>query len=298
MNILCWNCRGAGGPEKIQFLKDLLRSTRVDIAFINETRSGVRRAVRQLHRIQGYNWHMVPSEVFLGGLWLFWSASVKLSVIEAEKQFIFAHISAPEGDWVLAAIYGDASHRESPRLWGKIESYADTSYAPLCCIGDFNAILTLSEKHGGSTRLNNNNKSFRDLIFRADLIDLGFSGPAFTWTNSSYTSRPIFKRLDRVVVSTTWQAMYLRSHVKHLPMIYSDHTPILLMTTPPTRKKLVFRMEHWWMRLPNFEKECKRLWDLTEGPLWEERQHSLGKGLQKWAREYPLPERRLKELEN
>jgi hypothetical protein len=45
---------GTGGPEKIQFLKDLLRSTRADVAFISETRLRVNSVVRQLQRIHGY----------------------------------------------------------------------------------------------------------------------------------------------------------------------------------------------------------------------------------------------------
>jgi exonuclease III len=283
MNILSWNCRGAGGPGKIQFLKDLLRNTRADIAFVSETRSGVRRAVRQLHRIQEYHWHMVPSIGLSGGLWLFWSRQIKLSVLKAEKHYIIALIeTGPDEGWVLALIYGDASHRQNTQIWRKIESYAAGSM-PLCCIGDFNAVSTLGDKYGRSNTLNSNNKSFRDLLRRADLIDLGFSGPAYTWTNSQFTSRPIFQRLDKAIVNSKWQARYPKVHVKHLPMIYSDHTPILLRTTPQTRTTTTFRMEHWWMQLKGFDAECVRLWSLYEGQNWEDRQINLGRGLRAWA---------------
>jgi hypothetical protein len=144
MNCFSWNCRGGGGPEKIQFLKDLLHSTRVEIAFISKTRSSVRRAVEQLRKISGYNWHMVPAQGLSGGLWLLWANNLKVRVMEADKHFIFAHITddTTEG-WILRAIYGDASHQENARIWGKIEQYATHGQSPLCCIGDFNAIPTL-----------------------------------------------------------------------------------------------------------------------------------------------------------
>jgi hypothetical protein len=44
---------------------------------------------------------------------------------------------------------------------------------PVCCVADFNA----QEKVGGNTTLNHNNVKFREFIFNAGLIDLGFKGP-------------------------------------------------------------------------------------------------------------------------
>jgi hypothetical protein len=121
MNILSWNCRGSGGSGKIQFLKNPLRSTQADIAFISETRSGVQRAVHQLQSFPDFNWHLVSSVGLSGGLWLFWVSSVKISILEADKHFIFAQVGdTANGGWVLGAIYGDASHTENPRIWRKI----------------------------------------------------------------------------------------------------------------------------------------------------------------------------------
>jgi hypothetical protein len=116
-------------------------------------------------------------------------------------------------------------------------------------------VSTLTDKYGGATILNSNNRSFRELLQQAALIDLGFSGLAFT-------SQPIFQRLDKAIVCTQWQEIYARAHVKHLSKIYSDHTPILLRIVPSERKNKVFRIEHWWMTLKGFDEECSRLWSL------------------------------------
>jgi hypothetical protein len=87
---------------------------------------------------------------------------------------------------------------------------------------------------GGSTYLNNNNRSFCDLLQRTDLIDLGFSGPAFTWTNSQFMSRPIFQRLAKAIVGSIWQKLFPQVHVKHLPMIYPYTPP---NSTPSAQNK-------------------------------------------------------------
>jgi hypothetical protein len=51
------------------------------------------------------------------------------------------------------------------------------------------------------------------------------------------------------------------------------------------------------MSLKGFDEECNGLWVSIEGLAWGEKQHKLGQGLARWARGYPLPANRLKELE-
>jgi hypothetical protein len=145
--------------------------------------------------------------------------------------------------------------------------------------------------------MNNNNRSFKELLQRANLIDLGFKGPAYTWTNSQFRSQPIYQRLDSAIVSTNWQEKFPSAYVSHLYMVYSDHCPILLQIKPRIKRNKVFRMEHWWMQLRGFDEECERLWRLSVGMRWERRQQMLREGLLNWARRYPSPANRLKEIE-
>jgi hypothetical protein len=231
-------------------------------------------------------------------LWLLWTNELNLTILESAKHYIFAKLSLQDGtDWTLGAIYGDASHRENPMIWSKIKEYADVAGSAFCCMGDFNAVPTVIDKYGGSQTLNTNNRTFRHLLSQANLIDMGYSGPAFTWTNSQHTSNPIYQRLDRVLISPYWQELFPKAQVKHLHMLYSDHAPILLQARPPEPASKDFRMEHWWMRLEGFDQECRRLWLGSEGMDWNSRHCTLGKGLQKWAKNKPLPENRLREIE-
>ena len=52
-----------------------------------------------------------------------------------------------------------------------------------CCIGDFNAIANGKEKSGGALVRYNDIKDFKAFISNVGLLDLGFQGPSFTWSN-------------------------------------------------------------------------------------------------------------------
>ena len=63
---------------------------------------------------------------------------------------------------------------------GFIRRIWDRSSLPWLSIGDFNEIVSESEKEGGSLRPRRQMKNFLDSINWCDLRDLGFVGPRFT----------------------------------------------------------------------------------------------------------------------
>ncbi|KAI9111950.1 hypothetical protein K1719_017640 [Acacia pycnantha] len=88
--------------------------------------------------------------------------------------------------------------------------------------GDFNATLASEERCSWrSTR--GSDREFCSFVNDADLHDLGFVGPPFTWKRIGVESR-----LDRVLGSTTWQETFPDAVVKHLNWYKSDHQPLLL----------------------------------------------------------------------
>ena len=61
-------------------------------------------------------------------------------------------------------------------------------------------------------------------------IDLGFSGPAFTWTNRREGLANIKKRLDQCFCDHEWQNIFPKTGIRHLSNSNSDHNPILMDT--------------------------------------------------------------------
>ena len=60
------------------------------------------------------------------------------------------------------------------------------------------------------------------------MVDLGFSGPRFTWPNKRGISDLIQERIDRVFVNPEWWNLFSEARVTHLTWCHSDHCPVLL----------------------------------------------------------------------
>src|ERR1041385_7122807 len=82
--------------------------------------------------------------------------------------------------------------------------------------------------------------AFRALVKNCGLFDLGYSGPAYTWRNNHHTATPIYQRLDRCLVNADWLALHPTSKVLNLPIMLSDHAPILFITDCKFIKPLKF----------------------------------------------------------
>lgn len=65
--------------------------------------------------------------------------------------------------WTLGLIYGDPHHTVMTYIYEYIFYYSSLAL-PLCLIGDFNSILTSTDKYGGSSRPPSNMRAFQNLI--------------------------------------------------------------------------------------------------------------------------------------
>lgn len=185
MNILSWNCRGAGGPRKRRFLVRTLQAMRAGITFVTETKSSLQKSKRFLDELQMSQYSVVPARGRSGGLWLIWDQWIDLQIMSQNRFYIRAKIRDRQSGtvWSLVSVYGDPSHRYSKEIWRELELIVEREGA-VWMIGDFNEIVSETEKVGGNSILASHNKDFKRFLSNAGLVDLGFKGPAYTWTNS------------------------------------------------------------------------------------------------------------------
>ncbi|KAJ4801583.1 reverse transcriptase [Rhynchospora pubera] len=300
MSLVAWNCCGSGGRATIPNLARVLQSTKACLAFVSETKCGTKKATRRIKKLPLKNHEVVPSVGSSGGLWLLWDDMVQVKVIERSVYFIFAEVKLipSENPWLLGAIYGDPHDTVTEYIWDRIVHYSTSDPRPLCVIGDFNSIYAPFEKFGGTSRVKRKHRLFQTMITTSGLLDLGYHGPAYTWTNNRKPDSVILQRLDRALASVSWCSCYPDAKLFHLPRSNSDHCPILLRLKPEIkRERKNFKFENWWLYRPNFREVCEGAVRNTE-QNWHSVTINLKKGVRKWLRKEKSPTTALSELEH
>lgn len=107
-------------------------------------------------------------------------------------------ISSPS-KWLLPTIYASTNYDGRIRLWDYLVDIASIFKDSWLVGGDFNEILKSRDKFKGERINCNRNNNFWNFLNRCKLVDLGFIGSKYTWTNKRYSRRQdlILKRLDR-----------------------------------------------------------------------------------------------------
>lgn len=95
-----------------------------------------------------------------------------------------------------------------------------------------------------------------------ELIDLGFIGDKFTWSNKEEGSSRIIARLDRACSNVIWSDQFPQARLYHLLPCGSDHAPILLNTDPNIKgqKNRCFRFKNFWVEDDDFQSVIMNAW--------------------------------------
>jgi exonuclease III len=264
MKVLLWNCRGAGNPNFRRNFADLMRSHQPTIVVLVETRISGQRAV-EVSTALGFD-RVIRSDAegFSGGIWLLWdSGSVTLDVLHVNNQAIHATVQVHHSNppWLFTAIYASPRFASRLLLWDHLKKFSTTHNLPWMIAGDFNEILTSNEKFSSSPASQRRISCFHNCLDSCNLLDLGFNGPRFTWTNKRQDGL-VMKRLDRVLCNPEWKQAFEEANVIHLPRTASDHNLILINTAPVLHRfgSRPFRLETIWFNDPRFPSLVHESW--------------------------------------
>ncbi|KAK2999101.1 hypothetical protein RJ639_024133 [Escallonia herrerae] len=122
---------------------------------------------------------------------------------------------------------------DQSQFWTDKGVLAEAFEGPWTYIGKFNAVANQIEKKGGRPVANPSSGGICEFINQQHMIDLGFSGNPFTWSNNRPLSANIKERLDKAYANTAWCTLFPDASVTHLPRKASDHLPIVLKTHKP-----------------------------------------------------------------
>lgn len=227
-----------------------------------------------------------------------WNADLQVTVQVANFHVILALVIASGQEFGLVCIYGDPYHQQTNAIWDQVANFVhDNLGKPMLCMGDMNELFYEMDKSSScinSQRLH----AFCSLVKICGFFDLGFSGPAYTWTNKRYSSNPIYERLDRGLVNPEWCVIYPNTNVYNLPIIMSDHAPILISTDGTYKQpRKNFKFENWWLMEDDFQDHAKSVWNNSANRPFSARTNYLAGALKRWCRKKKPIQQEINQLE-
>ncbi|XP_057419187.1 uncharacterized protein LOC130713437 [Lotus japonicus] len=297
MRLLAWNCRGLGNPGTVHVLKGLIASQGPDVVFISETKKSSQEMC-SMRRSLGLS-NLFPLDCAgtgrsrAGGLCLLWNDEVEVDIVHASPNHILCMVTHPlsQDPMQVLGIYGFPDEQNKHRTWEMIDRFKPHNPAtPWVCLGDFNDILSPDDKRGGGQvdilRLQNNNQT----LSACGLVDAGFNGFRFTWSNKRQEPHTIQERLDYALVNEGWRKLWPVVEVSHLARHKSDHNPILMACYPHPRGEKQrrihrFRFEEVWL---DKVEDCTAIvtvaWSAVDAGIGQ-KIADLGSALDSWGRE-------------
>uniref|UniRef100_A0A2N9IKD9 CCHC-type domain-containing protein n=1 Tax=Fagus sylvatica TaxID=28930 RepID=A0A2N9IKD9_FAGSY len=265
LNILTWNCRGVLNPCFRKALLDILRINNPKTLILTETRLGGSRAA-DLARSFPFDGFLCTNTIgFAGGVWIMWKTdAVEVEHLCSTEQeiHVLVQVRGSNSLWLLPDIYASPRRSERRILWDNLRVIGDLHNLSWVMLGDFNGILSCDEKWEGNRPSNNRMSEFKNCLNACSMIDLGFSGPKFTWSNCHDVSSLIMERLDRALANPDWRILFPEAAVSHLTRTHSDHCPFLLTLCPfiPHVLPRPFRFENIWLSHSDFPNIVDQAW--------------------------------------
>ena len=148
---------------------------------------------------------------FAGGIWLLWRSNlVQVEALATTEQEVHAivRVRTQSFNWLISAIYASPRFEERCILWDNLKMLADMHDLPWALMGDFNEVLIDEEKSGGNHISQRRVRAIQDCMDTCHMLDLGFSGPKFTWTNKRGIADLIQCRLDRCWANPAWKSFF------------------------------------------------------------------------------------------
>jgi hypothetical protein len=285
----------------MRHLSRLLQSTSPQVIFLSETRNFSISVSSLVNHFNLNDAFVVPSQGHSGGLWLMWTDEIELHIFDHSQNYILdvCKNTTSNISYGLICMYGDPRHISTSIIWNHVQYFvSQNSNLPMLCMGDLNDIMHPSEKSGPSSVDFNRMNDFCAYVNNCGLIDLGFSGPAYTWSNKRFSSMPTYERLDRCLANAEWCRVFPTSLVLHLPMMYNDHAPILLLSVSNRqRPKKPFRFENWWLMEEDFQDVAQTSWNRSASHSFSHKTRFLAADLRKWRRLKPKTRDQLQSIE-
>jgi exonuclease III len=258
-----FNCRGVGKKGMSKFLSDFISEHNVDFLGLQETiKTNYSSTFFKNIDPQGlFDWKWISSTGRSGGILGGFRLS-RFSITDTVVGKFFIKVTLLDLKlnlkWCLVIVYGAAQVGDKDDFLTELGMVCNDQRLPLLIGGDFNIMRFSSEKNKGM-RNNRWSDMFNSIINTYALREINMSGGQYTWSNSQTV--PTLEKLDRFLMSSSWEDLFPLTTVHKLNRDISDHNPLILDTMEgKPKKKYEFRFEKNWIKEEDFLVRVDRAW--------------------------------------
>lgn len=301
MSGISWNCRGLGNPSTVRELNRIIKQKKPIFVFLMETKPTSSEFAPLLGKLGFEFSHIIDCDLShggrRGGLCLLWDPAMDIHIKSSSAHHIDTLVctSPDHPHWRLTDVYGWPDEQEKYLSWQLFRDLNAEGSQDLewLCLGDLNEILFSHEKLGGISRLQSKMNAFREAIDVCRLVDLGYFGHSFTWTNGQSGRANIQERLDRCLGNLAWTARFPSHKIEHLTRVHSNHCPIFIdwnhASIPNRSCRNSFRFEAMWLQDEHCKEVIKDAWianQITPSPAtFKWKMTRIGYILKSWEKE-------------
>ncbi|KAL1104839.1 hypothetical protein V6Z11_D04G094200 [Gossypium hirsutum] len=160
---------GCASLKFIRVFREYNREHKPDLLSLIEMRVNGGKADSIIAKLGFHRSHHVEATRFSGGIWICWKESVfKVTGTSFRQPFL------------VTFVYGSPNYSKRRFLWEALHRTIPVDGSPWMAIGDFNTILSPTERRGGWT-LGKRCLFFGELMDSTLLQDISFRGSQFTW---------------------------------------------------------------------------------------------------------------------
>ncbi|XP_057426143.1 uncharacterized protein LOC130719539 [Lotus japonicus] len=258
-----WNIRGGAGVRGQRRVRDLIRSHHPSLFAVVETHCQFE-TVASFWRSVGYDLCACSEAVgHRGGIWILAHVgrNFVVQVVDIHLQAVTVSISVDNGAWLCTVVYASPTPSLREGLWSHLMHLRQQALSPWLAVGDFNDISSPTEVLGGDFSAARAAR-FLEMVEACEFMDLGATGPRFTWERRLNGRRTIAKRLDRAFGDISWRHNFPEAYVENLARVYSDHRPVLVRchARVEDRSGRPFRFHAAWTTHPYFKPLVRETW--------------------------------------
>ena len=121
------------------------------------------------------------------------------------------------------SVYGNPRFAERHLLWDNLKIVVGLHSMPWVIAGDFNEVLMGEDKFGGKPVSLGKALLFKECLDTCKMVDIGFSGPRYTWSNHRPLAHLVQEQINRVFFNAEWNGLHPEAVVLHLEKTHLVH---------------------------------------------------------------------------